>query len=486
LIDLSLFSACHLWVIGDLMLDEYVWGEVERISPEAPVPVLAVGREEYTLGGAGNVAANLVALGARVTVAGVVGDDRHGILLRQRFQDLGIEAGAVVAEPGRPTTRKTRIVAGRQQVLRIDRESPRAVGPDTVAAILRDLEDGIKSAGAVLISDYGKGLLTPSLLAGIMAAARRHGKPVLVDPKGDDYRRYAGATLITPNRKEAAQAAGIAIGDAESLHRAAGILHEHSGVDRLVVTCGPEGMVLFEKGRMPREIRSEARQVFDVSGAGDTVIAVLGLALAAGADWLDAARLANAAAGIVVGKVGTATVSRKELALAVASAGTDRLDKLKDINELEALGAEIRRRGQRIVMTNGCFDFLHAGHLNLFSASRRLGDVLVVAIDDDDSVRAIKGPGRPVIGVRERVRTLCALDAVDYVVVFSGQDLETLIDCLRPDVLTKGGNYGLRDVVGRQRVEAHGGRVELIPITGGLSSRVVIENIRRAQEGDSV
>jgi D-beta-D-heptose 7-phosphate kinase/D-beta-D-heptose 1-phosphate adenosyltransferase len=319
-----------------------------------------------------------------------------------------------------------------------------------------------------------------------MAAARRHGKPVLVDPKGDDYRRYAGATLITPNRKEAAQAAGIAIGDAESLHRAAGILHEHSGVDRLVVTCGPEGMVLFEKGRMPREIRSEARQVFDVSGAGDTVIAVLGLALAAGADWLDAARLANAAAGIVVGKVGTATVSRKELALAVASAGTDRLDKLKDINELEALGAEIRRRGQRIVMTNGCFDFLHAGHLNLFSASRRLGDVLVVAIDDDDSVRAIKGPGRPVIGVRERVRTLCALDAVDYVVVFSGGDLERLIDRLRPDVLTKGGNYGLRDVVGRQRVEAHGGRVALIPITEGLSSRAVIENIRRAQEGDSV
>jgi D-beta-D-heptose 7-phosphate kinase/D-beta-D-heptose 1-phosphate adenosyltransferase len=245
-------------------------------------------------------------------------------------------------------------------------------------------------------------------------------------------------------------------------------------------------MVLFEKGRMPREIRSEARQVFDVSGAGDTVIAVLGLALAAGADWLDAARLANAAAGIVVGKVGTATVSRKELALAVASAGTDRLDKLKDINELEALGAEIRRRGQRIVMTNGCFDFLHAGHLNLFSASRRLGDVLVVAIDDDDSVRAIKGPGRPVIGVRERVRTLCALDAVDYVVVFSGGDLERLIDRLRPDVLTKGGNYGLRDVVGRQRVEAHGGRVALIPITEGLSSRAVIENIRRAQEGDSV
>jgi D-beta-D-heptose 7-phosphate kinase/D-beta-D-heptose 1-phosphate adenosyltransferase len=478
LIDLSTFSDCHVWVVGDLMLDEYVWGDVARISPEAPVPVLAVAREEYTLGGAGNVAANLVALGARVTVAGVAGDDRHGRLLRQRFQDLGIDAEGVVVEPERPTTRKTRIVAARQQVLRIDREISRPVGSETVAAILRRIEDGIASAGAVLVSDYGKGLLTRELLGGVMAAARRRGKPVLVDPKGDDYRRYAGATLITPNRKEAAQAAGIAIVDEASLHRAAAILHERSGVDRLVVTCGPEGMVLFEKGRMPRAIRSEARQVFDVSGAGDTVIAVLGLALAAGADWIEAAGLANAAAGIVVGKVGTATVSRKELALAVGPAG--RLDKLKEVDELEALAAEIRKRGQRIVLTNGCFDFLHAGHLHLFSASRRLGDVLVVAIDDDESVRAIKGPGRPVIGARERVRTLCALDAVDYVVVFSGKDLEKLIDRLRPDVLTKGGNYGLEDVVGRQRVEAHGGRVALIPITEGLSSRAVIENIRRA------
>lgn len=480
MIDLSTFSDCHVWVVGDLMLDEYVWGEVARISPEAPVPVLAVAREEYTLGGAGNVAANLVALGARVTVAGVAGDDRHGRLLRQRFQDLGIDAEGVVVEPERSTTRKTRIVAARQQVLRIDRETPRPVDSGTVAAILRRIEDGIASAGAVLVSDYGKGLLTRPLLAGLMAAARRQGKPVLVDPKGDDYRRYAGATLITPNRNEASQAAGIAIVDEASLHRAAAILHERSGVDRLVVTCGPEGMVLFEKGRMPRTIRSEARQVFDVSGAGDTVIAVLGLALAAGADWIEAAGLANAAAGIVVGKVGTATVSRKELAMAVGPAGAGRLDKLKDVDELEALAAEIRKRGQRIVLTNGCFDFLHAGHLHLFSASRRLGDVLVVAIDDDESVRAIKGPGRPVIGARERVRTLCALDAVDYVVVFSGGDLEKLIDRLRPDVLTKGGNYGLEDVVGRQRVEAHGGRVALIPITEGLSSREVIKNIRRA------
>lgn len=486
MINLSTFSDCHVWVVGDLMLDEYVWGEVSRISPEAPVPVLAVARENHTLGGAGNVAANLVALGARVAVAGVVGDDRHGRLLCDRFQALGVDTGAVVVEAGRPTTRKTRIIAARQQVLRIDRETPRSVGAETEAAILARLEAGMASAGAVLVSDYGKGLLTGQMLAGIMAAARRRAKPVLVDPKGDDYRRYAGATLLTPNRKEAAQAAGINIVDEASLHRAAAVVQERAGVDRLVITCGPDGMVLFERGKAPRVIRSEARQVFDVSGAGDTVIAVLGLALAAGADWAEAAALANAAAGIVVGKVGTATVSRKELALAMGPAGAHRLDKLKDVDELETLAAEIRDRGQRIVLTNGCFDFLHAGHLHLFSASRRLGDVLVVAIDDDESVRAIKGPGRPVIGARERVRTLCALDAVDYVVVFSRGDLERLIDRLRPDVLTKGGNYGLDDVVGRQRVEAHGGRVELIPITEGLSSRAVIESIRRAKEVDSV
>jgi D-beta-D-heptose 7-phosphate kinase/D-beta-D-heptose 1-phosphate adenosyltransferase len=382
-------------------------------------------------------------------------------------------------ERGRPTTRKTRIIAARQQILRIDHETRGPIRAETVAAILDRLEAGIPAADAVLVSDYGKGLLTAEVLARIIAAARKSAKPVLVDPKGLDYRRYAGATLLTPNRKEAGLAAGIAIVDAADLARAAAVIQERAATDRLLITCGPDGMVFFSRGQDPLVIRSEARQVFDVSGAGDTVIAVMGLALAAGADWTEAAALANAAAGIVVGKAGTATVSRKELALSMEPLRVARLDKHKDLSEIEDLAADARRRGQRIVLTNGCFDFLHAGHLHLFVASRQLGDLLVVAIDDDESVRAIKGPGRPVIGARERVRTLCALETVDYVVVYSSRELERLIDLLQPDVLTKGGNYGLAEVVGRERVEAYGGRVVLIPTTDGLSSRAVIENIRR-------
>jgi D-beta-D-heptose 7-phosphate kinase/D-beta-D-heptose 1-phosphate adenosyltransferase len=482
-IDLSAFSDCRILVVGDLMLDEYVWGEVERISPEAPVQVVAVQREDHTLGGAGNVAANLVALGAQVAVAGVAGNDRHGRLLIDRFQELGIDAGGVVVEDGRQTTRKTRIIAAHQQILRIDRETHCDVRSDTLAAILGHLAEKIPSVHVVLVSDYGKGLLTPAMLQEVFAAALRHAKPVLVDPKGMDYARYAGAALITPNRKEAGLAAGIAIVDPASLATAAARIQTQAGLDRLLVTCGADGMVLFGKGRDPLVIRSEARQVFDVSGAGDTVIAVMGLALAAGADWAEAATLANTAAGIVVGKVGTAAVSRKELALALEPFRAERLHKHKGFSELGALSEEARRQGKRIVLTNGCFDFLHAGHLNLFAASRQLGDLLVVAIDDDESVRAIKGPGRPVISARERVRTLCALDAVDHVVVFASRELERLIDLLRPDILTKGGNYSPQDVVGRERVEAYGGRVVLIPTTEGLSSKAVIDSIRRDRGG---
>ncbi len=478
MIDPAVFSDCRILVVGDLMLDEYVRGEVDRISPEAPVQVVAVCREDHTLGGAGNVAANLAALGARALVAGVVGDDRHGDLLRDGFRSLGIDAAGIVVEEGRRTTRKTRILAANQQILRIDRETRQDIRPETVAALLRCLAEAIPTVDVVLVSDYGKGLLTPQVLGSVFAAAHRHAKPVLVDPKGLDYRRYTGASLVTPNRKEAGLAAGMAIVDRDSLARAAETIQAQARLERLLVTCGADGMVLFCKGREPLAIRAEARQVFDVSGAGDTVIAVMGLALAAGADWADAAALANRAAGIVVGKLGTATVSRKELALALAPAGVDGMDKFKDVSELAPLAEELRRQGKRIVLTNGCFDFLHAGHLNLFAASRRLGDLLVVAIDDDASVRSLKGPGRPVIGARERVQTLCALDTIDYVVVFAGRELERLIDVLRPAVLTKGGDYGLDAVVGRDRVEAYGGRVVLIPIAEGLSSAAVIDRIR--------
>ena len=478
MIDIATFGQCRILVVGDLMLDEYVWGDVERISPEAPVQVVAVRREDHTLGGAGNVAANLVALGAKVAVAGVVGNDRHGTMLTRRFQSLGVDTAGIVAEEGRLTTRKTRIIAVNQQVLRIDRETRQAVAAATVAGIGRHLAAEIDSAQVVLVSDYGKGLLTDELLAEIIAAARLHAKPVLVDPKGLDYARYAGATLITPNRKETGLAAGIDIVDDATLARAAEKIRRQARLDQLLITCGSDGMVLFRADRPPYVIRSEARQVFDVSGAGDTVLAVLGLALAAGADLPEAATLANTAAGIVVGKVGTATVTRKELALARQPFAADHSHKFKSLTEIGDLAADMHRQGKRVVMTNGCFDFLHAGHLHLFAASRRMGDLLIVAIDDDESVRALKGPGRPVISARERVRTLCALDTVDAVVVFASRDLERLIDIVKPDVLSKGSNYAADQVVGRQRVEAHGGRVVLIPVSAGVSASAVIDSIR--------
>lgn len=482
MIDLATFSERRILVVGDLMLDEYVWGDVNRVSPEAPVQVVAVRREDHTLGGAGNVAANLAALGAQVSVAGVAGDDRAGTLLTRRFQEIGVDIDGIVCEPGRTTTRKTRIIAAGQQVLRIDRETPKPITAETLKAVGKQIATDILRADAVLISDYGKGLLTPELLRSVIDTGRRLDRPVLVDPKGVDYTRYAGASLVTPNRKEAGQAAGTEIVDDAALERAAARIRTDAGLERLLITCGKDGMVLFAEGCPARTIRSEARQVFDVSGAGDTVLAVMGLALAAGAGWTEAATLANTAAGIVVGKVGTATVSRKELAVALQPFTVDHSHKHKGLAELPALVGELRRQGHRIVLTNGCFDFLHAGHLDLFAGARRLGDVLIVAIDDDESVRALKGPGRPVIGARERVRTLCALDTVDHVVVFSSRELEGLIDRIRPDVLAKGSNYDIDQVVGRERVEANGGRVALVPVKGGFSTARVVAHIRNGRD----
>ncbi|MDZ7597119.1 MAG: D-glycero-beta-D-manno-heptose-7-phosphate kinase [Desulfobacterales bacterium] len=478
-IDIAALKNRRILVVGDLMVDEYLWGEVDRISPEAPVQVVVVREETATLGGAGNVVNNLIALGARVSVAGVVGTDHHGDLLRARFAELGVDVAGIIAEPGRATTRKKRVLAANQQMLRIDWETRAEISAHSLEAIQRVLAAQIPEADLVLISDYGKGLLTPGLIAEIVAAARRAGKAVIGDPKGRDYARYAGLTLLTPNQKEAGLAAGIEIRNPETLAAAAARILATAGLEKLLITCGKDGMVLFDPPKPPLQIRSQARQVFDVSGAGDTVVAVLGLAMAAGAAVAEAAALANAAAGIVVGKVGTATVSAEELAAAESPCPTDTRHKVKRIEELAALGRDLRRRRKRIVLTNGCFDFLHAGHLQLFSASRRLGDVLVVAIDDDASVRSLKGPGRPVIPARERVRILTNLDAVDFVVVFAAGELDRLIASLKPDILTKGSNYASGEVFGRETVEQNGGRVALIPVVDKTSATEFINHIKK-------
>ncbi|HHP7234914.1 MAG TPA: PfkB family carbohydrate kinase [Desulfobacterales bacterium] len=438
--DLNQFSDCLIQVVGDLMIDEYVWGSVDRISPEAPVQVVTVTGEDYTLGGAGNVVNNLAALGARVAVGGVIGDDANGRLLIQMLRDLGADCRAVVTETGRPTTVKTRIIAAHQHVLRIDRETRQEIAQATISSLAETVESILEGIPILVLSDYGKGLFTAAFLNRVISAARKHDCITIVDPKGSDYRRYNDASLVT---------------------------------------LGKDGMALFERGRTePHRITAETRQVFDVSGAGDTVVATLGLALAAGADYRQAMALANTAAGIVVGKLGTATVSREELAQRLAPSVEETFRKVTSLPELRKIVRDLKRRNQRIVLTNGCFDLIHAGHIALFSAAKNLGDVLIVAIDDDASVRRIKGAGRPVIKAKERTRIIGALDVVDYVVVFSAGELEALVEIVKPDVLAKGSNYREETVRGRELVETHGGRVALIPVNDNVSSTDIINQIK--------
>jgi len=477
-IDLPKFEKCRLMVAGDLMIDEYVWGNVDRISPEAPVQVVAVRSEEYTLGGSGNVAHNLVSLGAKAAVLGVVGTGKDGKLLLNKLQELGVDTRGVVQEAGRPTTKKTRIIADHQQVLRIDRETKEIISAETFGALAKRAEEMVPGVDVILISDYGKGLVTRELIAHLVKLAAAHGKITIADPKGLDFTKYAGVSVLTPNKREASLASGVEIVNDKSMAAAGTALRQKSGVDKLLITCGKDGMVFFEADCKPYKISTQAREVYDVSGAGDTVVAVLGLGLAAGLNFKKSVELANVAAGIVVGKVGTATVTRKELARAHKQVAEETVAKHKTLTELAEICKKLHNDRKRIVLTNGCFDLLHVGHIKLFSASRQLGDVLVVAIDDDDSVRRLKGAQRPVISSAERVGILSALNSVDYVVVFATNELEKVIKSVRPDVLTKGSNYESEEVQGRQIVEKFGGRVELIPITENISSTQIINHIK--------
>ena len=477
-IDISKFDKCNILVVGDLMLDEYLWGEVDRISPEAPVQVVSINNEDFALGGAGNVVNNIVALGAKVTAAGVIGTGRNGEILLNKFKELGIDTAGIVQEPGMPTTQKTRVIASHQHVLRIDRETDKTISDSSIDKITRFIEDKIAHADVVLISDYGKGLITKRLLSGLISAAQKHKKVTIADPKGLDFSKYSGVSLLTPNKKEAALASGVEIVDESTLLKAGNKILQTVGLDKLLITCGKDGMILFDQSREPYKVRAKARQVYDVSGAGDTVLSVFGLAIASGASFKDAMSIANTAAGIVVGKVGTATISKQELSTALKPYEDTLSSKHKSLSELPALTEELKKKGARVILTNGCFDLLHAGHIKLLSASKQLGDILIVAIDDDDSVNKLKGSGRPVIGVKERVRILCALDSVDYVVVFSSRELKKLIEIIRPDVLTKGSNYTSEEVFGRELVELLGGRIVLIPVTENTSSTRIINDIK--------
>ena len=347
--NLERFSQCRLLVVGDLMIDEYVWGDVDRISPEAPVQVVAVNREDYTLGGSGNVVNNLAALGAKVSVLGVVGTGRNSEQMLDKLSDLGADTRGIFKENERPTTKKTRIIAEHQQVLRIDRETKQKISAETSAAIISLAETIIPDVDVILISDYGKGMITRELIAQLVDLAAAKGKTTIADPKGLDFSKYAGVTLLTPNKKEASLASGVEITNDESLVSASSVLLDKSNVAKLLITCGKDGMIFFEPGKKPFTISTEAREVYDVSGAGDTVVAVLGLGIAAGLSFHDAVVLANTAAGIVVGKVGTATVTRQELSRALQQPADSMVSKHKSIKELSELSRKLRIDRKRIV-----------------------------------------------------------------------------------------------------------------------------------------
>ncbi len=464
-------------VVGDLMLDEYLWGKAERISPEAPVQVVEVTREDIRLGGAGNVINNLVALGCQVTALSVIGGDQNGVLLQRAFTGKGVDVSGVFEDPMRSTSKKTRVVAANQQIVRIDRETRDEISPQFEEKILDFVRAREGEFQAILISDYAKGVLTPRTLAGIIAAGRRRGVPVAVDPKGNDYGRYRGASILTPNRREAEIASGTTIADDESLTRAAARLLAQVELDALLITRSEQGMSLFPAQGQPIHIPTVALEVFDVTGAGDTVLATLGAGLACGMTFSDAACLANVAAGIAVGKIGTSTVTPTEIIEALSHGHQDSDTKIKNLDVLAVIVGAEKERGKRVVFTNGCFDLLHAGHVKYLQKARSFGDLLVLGLNSDSSVRRLKGEKRPLIAEGERAHILAALDCIDYVVIFPEDTPLRLIETLRPDVLVKGGDYTPEGVVGKEVVESYGGRVELVEFVDGKSTTGIIEKI---------
>jgi D-beta-D-heptose 7-phosphate kinase/D-beta-D-heptose 1-phosphate adenosyltransferase len=467
-------------IIGDLILDRYVTGEVSRISPEAPIPVLAGRHSEERLGGAGNVAANLRAMDAAVEMLGVVGDDYAGRTLLAMLENAGVEASGCIRDPGRPTTRKTRMVSGVQQILRVDWEESEEIGPSACNEILDDIEGRVARAGAVILSDYGKGALPPRVIETVTKVARAVGVPVLVDPKGTDYSRYRGATLVTPNRKEAEVALGHGISDLGQLESCAKELIAIADLDAAVITLGADGIFHYAKSGAAGRVPTVARQVFDVTGAGDTVIAHLALALAAGEPLERAVRLANHAAGIVVARRGAASVTRAEMRAAVGELGGREHGKVLVWDGLPVVLEEWRRQARRIVFTNGCFDILHHGHIDYLRFARSKGDVLVVGVNDDASVRRLKGAERPVNCLEDRLHVLAALEMVDAVVGFPQDTPKEIIEYVTPDVLVKGEDWADKGVVGREWVEQHGGEVHLAPLLKGRSTTAILERARGA------
>lgn len=470
-------------VVGDFMLDRYVWGSIERVSPEAPVHVLDVQTEEDRPGGAGNVALNLLALGAEVACVGLRGRDEAGRRLAHLLKRAGAEVHGLIEDRDRRTTVKTRMLAASQQVLRVDREDRAPASGATGRRLQTAIRQALKGVQVVVAADYAKGTLAPGVARMLIETARRRGLPVLVDPhRRKDYEKYKGCTVLKPNLAEAAMVIGAEPQTDEEVATSGAALRRKVHADAVMLTRGAAGLSVIWKGHKPLHIRGLPRQVFDVTGAGDTVIAALAWALGGGVALPDAAELANVAGSVVVGKVGSATVGRDELVHHILDVHHGAGLKVVTPADAAKVLAPHRARGERIVFTNGCFDVMHVGHIRAFQFAKGLGDVLVVGLNTDTSVRRIKGRGRPVLNEMDRAQILGALEAVDYIVLFDESTPLKLIKRVRPDVLVKGQDYTHETVVGADFVQSIGGEVVLAPIVDGVSTSAILDRIRRSEE----
>jgi len=461
-------------VIGDLMIDHYLWGSCERISPEAPVQVVGITSETKVLGGAGNVVNNLKVLGAEVGVISVLGDCETSSELKNLLKEIDIDSEYLITQKNRVASRKTRIIAAQQQVLRYDRESCNEINSESQCHFLKLFSNIVNDYDIVLISDYGKGLMTFDLTQSLINVANEAHKKVLVDPKGLDYSKYKGAYLLTPNKKEAAEATKITIKDNESLTEAISRLKNECDLDHSIITLSDQGIAIYDE-----EMRihpTVAQEVFDVTGAGDTVLASLGFAIACGYKIDEAVKFSNLAAGVAVGKIGSATASLNEIDAYESNHNKSGINgNIKTTEEISIISSELKKRGKKIIFTNGCFDILHAGHVNYLEVAKDYGDVLILGINTDRSVKKIKGAGRPINKQLDRAYILAALEVVDYVVLFDEDTPYNLIQAIKPHVLVKGGDYEGQEVVGEDIAD----ELILVPFVDGNSTTKTIEKIQK-------
>ena len=460
-------------VIGDLMIDHYLWGKCERISPEAPVQIVNIDKESSVLGGAGNVINNLRALGSRVDVLSVVGDDYVANELKALLENIKVQSNMLIIEQNRKTSKKSRLIASQQQVLRYDNESIEDISSASEKEIINKLSANISNYDVVILSDYGKGVLTTKLTQEIISISNKNKVKVFVDPKGKDYSKYKGAYTLTPNKKEAIEASNILINDNESLEKAIKKLKDECELEVSLITLSESGIAIFDDNLRIKP--TVAREVYDVTGAGDTVIASIAFAIANHMKIDDAIQFANLAAGVVVGKIGSATASLDEIYEYESSLNkSNSSSHIKSFEEIEILAKKLHDKGKKIIFTNGCFDILHAGHVKYLEEAKSYGDVLILGLNADSSVRKLKGPTRPINNQDDRAYILASLESVDYVVIFEEETPYELIKLIQPHVLVKGGDYEGKEIVGQDIAQ----ELRLVQFVDGKSTSKIIQRIQ--------